>query len=490
MRSTTDQVQYGDVVDEATGIEESKPGVVAPAGTTYYINNSAVQVTGGDVALLFDNIVENNAVDGKTNTDLLKARTNAELGSTGGTRHYELKYLDLVDTNNGNVWVAADQDITVYWPLPEGTSAGTSFKLLHFEGLHREMGVDDVADEIDDCTVKAVTIENTGTHIKFTVQPINEGGGFSPFVLVWETPGGTPSTPSYTLHYVSNGGTEYPDETYPSGTVVDLTKVPIREGYTFTGWYADPELTEKITSVTMTSDKTVYAGWKYTDVPEWLNGDDHFAYIIGYPDGTVQPTGNITRAEVAAVFFRLLKEEVRQEYLTDQNGFNDVLLGRWYNINVSTMASLGIVAGRPGGDFDPNAPITRAEFAAICARFDTTEITGTTQFTDIEGHWAQEEIQRAAALGWILGYPDNTFRPDQYITRAEAMTTINRVLQRLPESESDLLDEMNVWPDNRPGAWYYLAVQEATNTHDFVRKDNFYERWTQMLEDPNWVQYQ
>lgn len=154
------------------------------------------------------------------------------------------------------------------------------------------------------------------------------------------------------------------------------------------------------------------------------------------------------------------------------------------------MEKLGIVNGRTESIFDPDAPITRAEFAAICARFDTGLTDGDSNFTDISGHWAEEEIERAVSLGWIRGYEDGTFRPDQYITRAETMTIINRVLCRLPENEDDLLDDMNVWPDNQPGDWYYLAVQEATNSHDFEHKGEIYETWTGMNTDPDWTRYQ
>ena len=295
----------------------------------------------------------------------------------------------------------------------------------------------------------------------------------------------------YILHYESNGGTEYKDERYKKNTVVELDKVPTREGYTFTGWYADKELTDRITSIKMTSDKTVYAGWEPTSVPEWLNGDDHFAYVIGYTDGTVRPLSNISRAEVAAIFFRLLNEDIREENLTSTNTFADVNDGMWCNMAISTIAKLGIVKGRTAERFDPNAPITRAEFAAICARFDTSKHDGDSNFTDISGYWAEAEIERAASLGWVRGYTDGTFRPGNHITRAEAMTMINRVLKRLPEDEDDLLDGMNVWPDNKPDAWYYLAVQEATNSHDFTRKsDAVHEHWTKMTTDPNWTQYQ
>ena len=302
--------------------------------------------------------------------------------------------------------------------------------------------------------------------------------------------GGGSHTTKYTLHYESNGGTTYKDERYSSGTVVTLDKVPIRESYTFTGWYADKELTKKISSIKMTSDKTVYAGWKATGVPDILNGDNHYAYVIGYPDGNVRPQGNISRAEVATIFFRLLKEEVRDGNLTTENTFADVTDGQWHNKAISTMAKLGVVKGRNAEAFDPDAPITRAEFATICARFDKTQISTSSNFTDISGHWAEKYIERAATLGWIAGYSDGTFRPSNYITRAEAMTMINRVLCRMPQSADDLLNNMTVWPDNHPTDWHYLAVQEATNSHDFDRKGEVNEKWTKLTNGSDWRQYQ
>ena len=294
----------------------------------------------------------------------------------------------------------------------------------------------------------------------------------------------------YTLHYESNGGTAYKDERYSSGTKVTLDKTPTRESYTFTGWYADKALTQKITSVTMNSDKTVYAGWEATGVPDKLNGDDHFAYVIGYPDGKVHPKGNISRAETATIFFRLLKADIRDGNLTADNDFSDVANGQWHNKAISTMAKLGIVKGRCADHFDPDASITRAEFAAICARFNTKPVENSGSFSDISGHWAENEIERAAAFGWISGYPDGTFRPDARITRAEAMTMINRVLCRMPQSESDLLDSMVTWPDNKPSDWHYLAVQEATNSHDFDRKGEVGESWTKLTSVPDWKRYQ
>ena len=306
------------------------------------------------------------------------------------------------------------------------------------------------------------------------------------------TGGGSSSGHStrYTLHYESNGGTAYKDERYSSGTKVTLDKTPTRESYTFTGWYADKALTQKITSVTMNSDKTVYAGWEATGVPDKLNGDDHFAYVIGYPDGKVHPEGNISRAETATIFFRLLKADIRDGNLTADNDFSDVSDGQWHNKAVSTMAKLGIVKGRRADSFDPDASITRAEFAAICARFNTKPVENSGSFSDISGHWAENEIERAAAFGWISGYPDGTFRPDARITRAEAMTMINRVLCRMPQSESDLLDSMVTWPDNKPSDWHYLAVQEATNSHDFDRQGEVGESWTKLTSVPDWTRYQ
>ena len=294
----------------------------------------------------------------------------------------------------------------------------------------------------------------------------------------------------YTLHYESNGGTAYKDERYSSGTKVTLDKTPTRESYTFTGWYADQALTQKITTVTMNSNKTVYAGWEATGVPDKLNGDDHYAYVIGYLDGNVRPNANVSRAETATIFFRLLKSDIRDGNLIADNGFSDVSDGQWHNKAISTMAKLGIVKGRRADNFDPDASITRAEFAAICARFNTKPVENSGSFSDISGHWAENEIERAAAFGWISGYPDGTFHPDARITRAEAMTMINRVLCRMPQSESDLLDSMVTWPDNKPSDWHYLAVQEATNSHDFNRQGEVGESWTKLTSVPDWKQYQ
>ena len=225
------------------------------------------------------------------------------------------------------------------------------------------------------------------------------------------------------------------------------------------------------------------------DVPTGLNGDDHYAYIVGYPDKTVRPQNGITRAEVATIFFRLLTDETRNANSTKSNSYSDVAAGAWYNHAVSTLSAMGIVKGDSHGKFNPNAPITRAEFAAIAARFDDKANTTTADFSDIASHWAKNEISAASNNGWITGYPDGTFRPDNKITRAEAMTLVNRVLKRLPETEEDLHDDMIKWSDNSDvSQWFYLDVQEATNSHYYQTKENQFEKWTKLRETRDWTE--
>ena len=221
-----------------------------------------------------------------------------------------------------------------------------------------------------------------------------------------------------------------------------------------------------------------------------LNTTDHFAYIVGYGNGEVRPQNNITRAEVATIFFRLLTDDVRDENLTKTNRYSDVTRADWYNTAVSTLSSMGIITGYPDGTFRPNAAITRAEFAAIAARFDHDGDKTAAKFSDIATHWAKDEISIAYNNGWINGYPNGTFGPQRDITRAETMTLVNRVLNRLPETEEDLLPNMVTWTDNADkNAWYYLAVQEATNSHYYKFKTNSkYEKWTELRETRDWTQ--
>jgi hypothetical protein len=225
-------------------------------------------------------------------------------------------------------------------------------------------------------------------------------------------------------------------------------------------------------------------------LPELEKGD-HFAYIIGRDDGLVHPEAEITRAEVATIFFRLLTEDSRGRYWSQSNSYGDVDAGAWYNNAVSTLSNAGILYGKPGNLFDPDASITRAEFAAIAVRFFGGEYEGEDQFSDIGGHWANNEINRAYMNNLVKGYTDGTFRPDNDITRAEAITIINRVLERAPHKDY-LLDDMITWPDNTDTAkWYYADVQEATNSHNYDPKydkdGNVYEIWTELRPVRDWA---
>ena len=327
----------------------------------------------------------------------------------------------------------------------------------------------------------------------------------------------------YTLTYdvtgdLPEGYTAPAKQTLVNGSKYTVAEVPasvsgskdgVNGTFTFVGW-KDKDGKVLTGEQQLTADITLHGVWTFTkkssgsggggrkptvtipdDVPTGLNGDDHYAYIVGYPNGNVEPNGNITRAEVATIFFRLLTEEVRTANSTQSNSLSDVTRGQWFNHAVSTLSSMGIVKGHNDGTFAPNAPITRAEFAAIAARFDDKNTDTSSKFMDIASHWAKNEIGIAANKGWINGYPDDTFRPNQYITRAEAMTLVNRVLNRLPENSSDLLDSMIKWPDNSDAsAWYYLAVQEATNSHAYSdkSKDDKYEKWTTIRDARDWTE--
>ena len=230
------------------------------------------------------------------------------------------------------------------------------------------------------------------------------------------------------------------------------------------------------------------------DIPDddalGLNTTDHFAYIVGYGNGQVRPQNAITRAEVATIFFRLLTDDVREENFTSTNKYTDVAAGAWYNNAVSTLGAMGIITGYPDGTFRPNAYITRAEFAAIAARFDADGDKTLAAFSDIANHWAKDEISVAYNNGWVDGYPGGTFGPQRNITRAETVTLVNRVLNRKPETEDDLLPDMTTWTDNADKkAWYYLAIQEATNSHYYKYKENSeYEKWTELRETRDWTQ--
>lgn len=252
-----------------------------------------------------------------------------------------------------------------------------------------------------------------------------------------------------------------------------------RSGYTFYGW----DLTKSGSTYYFTA---MWSRYK-SDVPYMLNGTDHYAYIKGYPNGSFKPTDTITRAEAATIFYRLLTDSTRKAYATTYNSFKDVPATAWYNTAVSTMAKLGIVNGGADGYFRPNDPITRAEIAAMIARCDGAYYTGTsTVFSDTYGHWAAGYIDRAYELGWINGY-GTTYAPDRYISRAETVAVLNRVLNRAPQYTSDLTRNYTTFSDVATSAWYYLDVEEAANSHTYTRKSNAdYETWTKLIADPSW----
>lgn len=319
----------------------------------------------------------------------------------------------------------------------------------------------------------------------------------------------------YTLHFDANGGEgTMGDLTYTHGQDQSLTKCGFtRAGYDFLGWAtaADGKVVyHDQQSLSITQDTTLYAVWKQQPnqggsggghhnsggtqekpdetPPTTLNDTDHYAYIVGYEDGTIRPNGHITRAEAATVFFRLLTDKARDANLTDRSPYPDVSAGAWYNKAVATLSRMGILSGYEDGSFRPNATVTRAEFAAMAARFDTEAKPVDTPFTDLTGCWAADEIAKAYGKGWVNGYGDNTFRPNGPITRAEAVTLINRVLRRLPETDKDLLPDERTWPDNPETFWGYLALQEASNSHLYDRKSDGYETQTKLLPPRDWSQ--
>ena len=297
------------------------------------------------------------------------------------------------------------------------------------------------------------------------------------------------------------------------GTAKGSTAQP-KSGARFDGWYsADGTLLSTDLTFVPTKDGTVWQGTTYyahfsakrspstpstpakpdetkptlAPIPEMLNGEDHYAYLLGYEDGTIRPNGSISRAEVATVLFRLLKDDVRAQNLTKDNAYSDVSGTAWYAAAVSTLSKMGVISGYPDGTFRPNAPITRAEFAAMIARFDETAKSADTPFTDISGHWAENAIGKAYGNGWVEGSSKTVFCPESNLTRAETATLLNRVLHRLPEKESDLLANQIVWPDNPETFWGYLAIQEATNSHEYESKaDGVHETQTAKRENRDW----
>ena len=417
VRGTTSSVQYAPVLDETSQIAHNTIGVTAPAGTIYQVNGSEVQVedTSG-VALLADEIINTSGTTDRI--DALKERADRELKNASGSLQYEFLYLDLVDSNNGNAWVKASNDVTVYWPLPAGTDRNTKFTLLHFKGLHRDMTSGVIESEIANCEVEVIEVTNDGAHLSFEIG----SAGFSPFGLVWQKTS-SPSHPS------------------------EPTETPQEEELIYT--------------------------------PNWLNTEDHKAYITGYASGEIKPENHITRAEVAMIFYRLLTDEARERFAGETNPYSDVKKGDWYYAAVSTLSNMGILNGYNDGTFRPNNTITRAEFAKIAVCFyDYRNIQATNNFVDVkDGAWYENYVAIAAEIGLIEGYSNHTFRPNNSITRAETCTIVNRMLHRAPHMDYLLpTDEMAIWPDNPKNAWYYVQMQEASVSHNYIMQ-NGHEVW-------------
>jgi len=302
-------------------------------------------------------------------------------------------------------------------------------------------------------------------------------------------------TSNYTLTY-KDGDAVVATEKYIPGSNVQLTKTLTKEGFTLLGWNTDAAATERMGAIRMDSNQTVYAIWQEGGTgggddptpigeggrnitPDAFNADDHVKYVEGYEDATVRPNSNITRAEVTAMIYRLLKESSRNAIYSTTNSFSDVPARKWYNLHVSSMANGGYVAGYPDGSFGPDKNITRAEFVTMLANFLEAPLAGTNSFSDVKDtHWAYKNIVTAVSAGWVSGYEDGTFRPNNQLTRAEAISILNRVLNRNPQSEEDMYEDMIRFKDNMDsGKWYYLDILEATNGHEYVRNENGFEKW-------------
>ena len=492
--------------DSPTTAAEGSAVAVAPADTTYTLNNTGVQLPDDHGAsLLFDSIIDDTTAN---RTQMLEEKADDFLGGADENRQYEIKYLDLVDANNGNAWIKASGDVTIYWGYPQGTNSSTTFQVLHFKDLHRDnsnggssgFNPDDIADsEIE--TVPNVSKTDYG--ISFSVEP----GGFSPFALVWEvketstdpdpdpgtTPGGGNQGSDYTLYYHSNFGDDKTfyqsddDRTMEVRDYEDMSRLPDREGYEFVGWNTEEDGSGDDYApgdeFRMTERRAhLYAMWERvlpdpddTGVSRWLNTDDHDAYLSGYPDNTFGPDRSMTRAEAAQMFYPLLPDKDVPNTVT----FSDVPADAWYAEAVNTLASLGMVEGYADGTFRPDNTITRAEFVTIAVGFADLEIDGEARFTDVARNaWYYPYIADACAYGWIGGYPDGSFRPDNTITRAEVTVIVNNMLGRAAdESYVDRHeDELRQFGDLTEAHWAWYPIAEAVNSHDYTGS-GANERW-------------
>ena len=396
---------------------------------------------------------------------------------------------ELTSTPIGDIYVR--YDVLHIKQLPDGTYDLANAEVEHLSAKK-------------DTTVTAVIKDYRATHhvnVNRTLSKLT-GTAIQPYKGVDGKPVYTILTVYYdldfhTLTFDTMGGSKIAPETVRHGLTVAKPKDPVNGGYIFDGWYTDKTFRHRYDfSTPLTEDITIYAKWFLIVLPgvtvkkntPKLNTADHFAYVQGYPDGTVKPAGNITRAETAAILFRLMDDASRKTYYSTKSGFRDVASGSWYNTYVATLNNAGVITDSSNGYFRPNEAITRAELAAMLAKF--SETTGAANyFNDVSAkYWAANAIAICAKLGWITGYPDGTFRPDKNVTRAELMAMINRATGRAPKSADAFLPGMKTWIDNTSDKWYYLDVQEATNSHSYTVKGS--ETWTALTSDPNWSLYE
>ena len=396
---------------------------------------------------------------------------------------------ELTSTPIGDIYVR--YDVLHIKQLPDGTYDLANAEVEHLSAKK-------------DTTVTAVIKDYRATHhvnVNRTLSKLT-GTAIQPYMGVDGKPVYTILSVYYdldfhTLTFDTMGGSKIAPETVRHGLTVAKPKDPVNGGYWFDGWYTDKTYRTPYNFATpLTQDTTIYAKWFLIVLPgvtvkkntPKLNTADHFAYVQGYPDGTVKPAGNITRAETAAILFRLMDDASRKTYYSTKSGFRDVASGSWYNTYVATLNNAGVITDSSNGYFRPNEAITRAELAAMLAKF--SETTGAANyFNDVSAkYWAANAIAICAKLGWITGYPDGTFRPDKNVTRAELMAMINRATGRAPKSADAFLPGMKTWIDNTSDKWYYLDVQEATNSHSYTVKGS--ETWTALTSDPNWSLYE
>ena len=396
---------------------------------------------------------------------------------------------ELTSTPIGDIYVR--YDVLHIKQLPDGTYDLANAEVEHLSAKK-------------DSTVTAVIKDYRATHhvnVNRTLSKLT-GTAIQPYMGVDGKPVYTILSVYYdldfhTLTFDTMGGSKIAPETVRHGLTVAKPKDPVNGGYWFDGWYTDKTFRHRYDfSTPLTEDITIYAKWFLIVLPGTtvkktapkLNTSDHFAYVQGYPNGTVKPAGNITRAETAAILFRLMDDTSRNNYYSTKSGFRDVASGSWYNTYVATLNNAGVITDSSNGYFRPNEAITRAELAAMLAKF--SETTGAANyFNDVSAkYWAADAIAICAKLGWINGYPDGTYRPDKNVTRAELMAMINRATGRAPKSADAFLPGMKTWIDNTADKWYYLDVQEATNSHSYTVKGS--ETWTALTSDPNWSLYE